>query len=48
MAPKIIANRSERVYLEAFKVIDDSDDGLISKEELMRANYISKANLSES
>lgn len=36
------------MYLEAFKVIDDSDDGLISKEELMRANYISKANLSES
>jgi Ca2+-binding EF-hand superfamily protein len=28
--------------------MDDSDDGLISKEELMRANYISKANLSES
>ena len=47
MAPKIIANRSERVYLEAFKVIDDSDDGLISKEELQRANYISRANLSE-
>lgn len=36
------------MYLEAFKVMDDSDDGLISKEELMRANYISKANLSES
>ena len=31
VAPKIISNRSERVYLEAFKVIDDSDDGLISK-----------------
>lgn len=47
MAPKIISNRSERVYLEAFKVIDDSDDGLISKEELLRANYISNAQLSE-
>ena len=47
VAPKIIANRSERVYLEAFKVIDDSDDGLLSKEELMRANYISKAGISE-
>ena len=46
MAPKIIANRSERVYLEAFKVIDDSDDGLLNKEELMRANYISKAGMS--
>jgi Ca2+-binding EF-hand superfamily protein len=47
VAPKIIANRSERAYLEAFKVMDDSDDGLINKEELMRANYISQAKLSE-
>jgi calmodulin len=31
VAPKIIANRSERVYLEAFKIIDDSDDGLLDK-----------------
>ena len=47
VAPKIIANRSERLYLEAFKIIDDSDDGLISKEELQRANHISKAGLKE-
>lgn len=47
VAPKIIANRSERVYLEAFKVMDDSDDGLISKEELQRANFIAKAHLTE-
>lgn len=27
--------------------MDDSDDGLLSKEELMRANYISQAKLSD-
>jgi Ca2+-binding EF-hand superfamily protein len=27
--------------------MDDSDDGLINKEELMRANYISQAQLTE-
>lgn len=27
--------------------MDDSDDGLINKEELMRANYISQAKLTE-
>lgn len=27
--------------------MDDSDDGLINKEELMRANYICKARLTE-
>lgn len=47
VAPKIISNRSERLYLEAFKIMDDSDDGIISKEELMRANYISNAGMSE-
>ena len=38
---------SERVYLSAFKIFDESDDGLINKEELLRANFISKAKLSE-
>lgn len=47
VAPKIIANRSERVYLEAFKIFDESDDGFINKEELMRANFIAKARLTE-
>jgi calmodulin len=47
VAPKIIANRSERAYLEAFKIVDDSDDGLINLEELMRANIISQAGLTE-
>lgn len=47
MAPKIIANRSERIYLEAFKMIDEADDGVLDKEELMRANHISRAGLTE-
>lgn len=40
-------NRSDKPYVEAFKIIDDNEDGVLDKEELKRANLISGAGLTE-
>lgn len=40
-------NRSDKAYVEAFKIIDENEDGTIDKEELKRANLITGAGLSE-
>ena len=40
-------NRSDKLYVEAFKIIDDNEDGVLDREELNRANLITGAGLSE-
>jgi Ca2+-binding EF-hand superfamily protein len=40
-------NRSEKLYVEAFKIIDDNEDGVLDREELKRANLITGAGLSD-
>ncbi len=40
-------NRSDKPYVEAFKIIDDNQDGILDKEELKRANLITGAGLGD-
>lgn len=37
MTDKLLENRSEKIYIETFKVLDDDGDGLIKEEEIEKA-----------
>ena len=43
----MIVNRSDKAYVEAFKIIDENEDGQLDKEELKRANLITGAGLND-
>jgi Ca2+-binding EF-hand superfamily protein len=40
-------NRSDKPYVEAFKIMDDDEDGVLDREELKRANLITGAGLAD-
>lgn len=43
----IISNRSDKADIETFQFIDQNNDGVLDKQELLKANYIAGNPLTE-